>query len=271
MNNPASLGRITSQRRQRILSKLEELGAVRVTDLAETFGISEITIRRDLDELAKLGLLERFHGGARQATTAGQETLFKDKPRLHAEEKDIIGAVAASFVKNEDTVLLNGGTTTLAILRHLRQRNVRIITNNAAAPDEIGDSGAELILLGGQYRNKSRSLYGGLAVLTLGQIHASICILGSNGVSARTGLTTSVYAETAINLLMVERCKGEVIVVVDGSKIGVTSNFSGVPLSQISTLITDSSANREELQAIKAVGVRVVVCDLEHPGEFADL
>lgn len=271
MSDSNGQGRITAQRRQRFLNKLEELGTVRVTDLAEAFDVSEITVRRDLDELARQGLLERFHGGARQIERVGQETLFRDKPRLHAEEKDIIASIAARMVKNEDTVLLNGGTTTLAILRHLRNRNVRIITNNAAAPDEIGDSESELILLGGQYRNKSRSLYGGLALLTLDQIHASICILGSNGVSSRTGLTTSVYAESAINLRMVERTKGDVMVVADGSKIGRTSNFAGIPLSQVSTLITDSSADMEELAAIKAAGVRVIVCSLERPGESSDL
>jgi DeoR/GlpR family transcriptional regulator of sugar metabolism len=252
-------GKITSQRRQRLLDQLEARGSVRVSDLAAAFKVSEITIRRDLDELFEDGLIERFHGGAQLAQTTLRESLFVEKGTLHAAEKEGIGAEAAALVKEEDTVLLNAGSTTLAVLRHLRRRNVRIVTNNAAAAAEFTDALGELIIVGGEFRAKSRSLIGDLALLTLSQIHASICILGTNGVSARAGLTTSVYAETAINRLMVERSDGNVVVVADGSKIGVTSNFACVPLAQVRTLITDPSANPERLAAIRAMGVQVIV------------
>jgi len=232
---------------------------MRVSDLATAFKVSEITIRRDLDELSDEGLVERFHGGAQLAHTAGRENLFVEKGMQHAAEKEAIGAEAAALVNDEDTVLLNGGSTTLAVLRHLRHRNVRVVTNNAAATTEFTDEAGELIIVGGEFRAKSRSLIGNLALLALSQIHATMCILGTNGVSARTGLTTSVHAETAINRLMVERSNGNVVVVADGSKIGVTSSFACVPLSQVRTLITDPSANPEQLAAIRAAGVRVIV------------
>ncbi|HET6438441.1 MAG TPA: DeoR/GlpR family DNA-binding transcription regulator [Anaeromyxobacter sp.] len=260
-------GRITSQRRQRLLDQLEARGSARVADLAGAFHVSEITIRRDLDELSAAGLVERYHGGVRLAQRTGRERLFVEKDLLHAAEKEAIGSEAASRVKDEDTVLLNAGSTTLAVIRHLRRRNVRIVTNNAAAPAEFGDSEAELIVLGGEFRPRSRSLFGELAVLGLSQIHASICILGTNGVSARTGLTTSVYAETAVNRLMVERADGNVVAVADGSKVGVTSNFACVPMAQVRTLITDRSAGAEQLDAIRAAGVQVVVCPVGEPAQ----
>jgi DeoR family fructose operon transcriptional repressor len=258
--NMKGSGRVTSQRRQKLLSQLERQDSVRISDLATTFQVSEITVRRDLDDLAEKGLLERFHGGARWlARPKPDETSFEEKPYLHAAEKDAIGAAAAALVKSEDTVLLNGGTTTLAVLRHIKQTNVRIVTNNTAATNEVSGTDIELILLGGEYRAKSRSLFGDLATLTLSQIHASVCILGANGVSARTGLTTSVYPEAAINRLMAERCNGNVIAVTDGSKIGVTSNFASVPLIGVKILITDESANPDELAAIKAAGVQTII------------
>lgn len=252
-------GKITSQRRQRLLDELEAKGSLRVADLAAAFRVSEITIRRDLDQLSEGGLVERFHGGAHLVQAGGLESLFVEKDAQHSPEKDAIGAEAAALVKDEDTVLLNAGSTTLAVIRHLRGRNVRIVTNNAAAPAELTEVGPELILLGGELRKKSRSLIGDLALMALSQIHAAVCVLGTNGVSARTGLTTSVYAETAINRLMVERSDGNLVVVADGSKIGVTSNFSCVPLAQVKTLITDPSANPEQLAAIQGAGVRVIV------------
>jgi DeoR/GlpR family transcriptional regulator of sugar metabolism len=263
----SGFGRITTHRRQRLLNQLER-GAARVADLAEAFGVSEITVRRDLDELVEEGLVERFHGGARLTQHPLPETLFADKPRLHAQEKETIGAVAAGLVADEDTLFLNAGSTTLSVLRNLARRRVRVVTNNAAAPSEINDDpNLELILVGGLYRSKSNSLYGDLAAMSLSQIHASICVLGTNGVSAKTGLTSSVYGETVINRLMVERCQGRIIVVADGSKIGHTSSFACVPLANVSTLVTDASANPDELAAIRAQGVDVIVCDADDSGE----
>lgn len=260
-------GQVISQRRQRLLDQLEQRGTMRVSDLAEILSCSELTIRRDFDEFAAQGLIERFHGGARIVDQLKRETPFDDKPYLCAAEKDAIGAAAAEFVKDDDTVLLNGGTTTLAVLHHLKGRRIRVITNNAAATSEIGDSGIELIVIGGEYRPKSRSLFGDLALVTLSQIHASICILGTNGVSARTGLTTSVYSEAAINRLMADHCTGNVIAVADGSKVGVTSNFASNPLSKINVLITNSSASQDELAAIRAAGVRTIICPTKNPSE----
>jgi DeoR/GlpR family transcriptional regulator of sugar metabolism len=249
-----------SQRRQKILDRIEAHGEVRVTDLASALQISELTIRRDLDELAKAGQVDRFHGGARQLEVADQETGFTEKDRLHTRSKDAIAHRAEALVKDSDTVFLNAGSTTLAVLRHLGPRSIRIITNNAAAPAAVGDSRAELLLVGGEYRARSSSLYGDFAILTLSQIHATLCILGTNGITARNGLTTSVYPEAAVNRLMAERCEGPVIVVADGSKIGVTSSFACLPITKVHTLITDSSANPEQLAAIKAAGIQVIVC-----------
>jgi DeoR/GlpR family transcriptional regulator of sugar metabolism len=252
-------GHITSQRRQRLLDQIEARGAVRVAELAAALQVSELTIRRDLDELGEQGLVQRFHGGAQLAQAGRRESLFVDKALQHAAEKEAIGARAAALAKADDTVILNAGSTTLAVMRRLRRRQVRIVTNNAAVAADFGDATAEIIILGGALRASSRSLVGDLAALTLSQIHGSLCILGANGVSAATGLTTSVYAETAINRLMAERCGGNVAVVADGSKIGVTSNFAGVPLAQVRTLITGPSADPQQLEAIRAAGVQVIV------------
>jgi DeoR family fructose operon transcriptional repressor len=253
------LGKITSQRRRRLLDQIEGRGSVRVSELAAALQVSDLTIRRDLDELSEEGLVERFHGGAQLAQASRRESLFVDKALLHAAEKEAIGAQAAALVKAGDTVLLNAGSTTLAVMQHLRHRNVCIVTNNAAVAADFTDATGEIIILGGALRARSRSLVGDLPLLMLSQIHASLCILGANGVSARTGLTTSVYEETAINRLMVERSGGNVVVVADGSKIGVTSNFAGVPLAQVRTLITGPSADPQQLDAIRAAGVQVIL------------
>jgi len=262
-------GKITSLRRQRLLDQFEGRGSVRVSELAAGLQVSELTIRRDLDELAEQGLVERFHGGAQLAHAARRESLFVDKALLYAAEKEAIGAEAAALAKADDTVLLNAGSTTLAVMRRLRRRPVRIVTNNAAAAADFTDAIGEIIVLGGALRARSRSFVGDLALLTLSQIHGSLCILGTNGVSAQNGLTTSVYAETAINRMMVERSGGNVVAVADGSKIGVTSNFACVPIVQVRTLITGPSADPQHLDAIRAAGVEVIVASGDVPATEA--
>ncbi len=262
-------GRATSLRRQRLLAQIGRSEEIRVTELAEAFQVSELTIRRDLDQMEQEGLIDRFHGGARLPSTMRPEILFDDKPLLRAHEKEAIGRAAAELINDGETVLVNGGTTTLAVLRHLRSKSICVVTNNAAAPLEMGESRIELILLGGQYRAKSRSLFGELAALTLSQVNGGVCILGTNGISSRTGTTTSVYSEGAINRLMSERCAGKVIVVADGTKIGAVSSFSSVPLKRVDILITDSSADPDELAAIRAAGVEVIVCPISNSNAYA--
>ncbi|MFA6505615.1 MAG: DeoR/GlpR family DNA-binding transcription regulator [Treponemataceae bacterium] len=252
-------GRIIAQRQQKILDFLQSNSAARVTELSESLGVSDITIRRDLDFFFEAGLVERFHGGARLIQKAAPEFKFEIKGSLHSAEKEAIGERAADLVKDGDTVFVNAGSTTLSLLKHLSERRVRVITNNAAAPNVIEESAMELILVGGEYRHTSRSLFGDLAVATISQIHANLCVLGTNGISVRHGLTTSVYPEAAINRLMVERCIGAVIVVADGTKVGAVSNFTSLPLSAVKTLVTDESADPAELRAIADTGVEVIV------------
>lgn len=252
-------GRIIAQRHQKILKYLEEHGAARVSELSDGLGVSEITIRRDLDLFFENGVVERFHGGANLIGKGVSESKFEEKGNLHASEKEAIGERACALLKDGDTVFVNAGSTTLCLLKHLVDRKVRVITNNAAAPSVVADSEMELILVGGEYRHASRSLFGDLAVATISQIHANACVLGTNGITARHGLTTSVYPEAAINRLMVDRCIGSVIVVADGSKVGTVSNFTSLPLGSVSVLVTDPSADAEELRKISDAGVEVIV------------
>jgi DeoR/GlpR family transcriptional regulator of sugar metabolism len=232
---------------------------VRVADLAAAFRVAEITVRRDLDELAEQGLVERFHGGAR---LSAQRPPPASEPRPdHDAEKRLIGAAAARFVRPGDTVLLSGGTTTLAVFREISGMDVRIITNNAMIIGELDDATvAELFVLGGEYNRRTRALNGDLTNLTLNQIHGTVCFLGTNAISQATGLTSSIYAAASINRLMAAQCKGNVVVVADSSKIGRTSHFVSLPLAQVHALVTDDRADPTELAAYRSVGIEVVAC-----------
>ena len=159
---------LPAERRNRILNQLRTAGAVRVGDLSELLDVSEITIRRDLEQMELEGMLERTHGGAIFNQRIRLEPLFSEKHRAHQIEKSQIGAAAARLVQDGDTLLVNSGSTTLQLFRHLSgKRNIKVITSNMSAFVEAQGSEMELLLVGGSYRAQSNSLVGPLALLSL--------------------------------------------------------------------------------------------------------
>jgi DeoR family fructose operon transcriptional repressor len=151
----------------------------------------------------------------------------------------------------------------LKSLKKIKDRDVIIITNNALAASAITNSSAKLISTGGQYSDLSKSFVGDFATRIINMTYANLCILGVNGISSDFGVTTSVYQETMINELMVKRCNGLKIIAADGSKIGKTHCFTSIPINKIDVLVTDSSADKNELAKISSIGIRVILADQE--------
>lgn len=246
---------LPAERRRRILELLRERGAVRASELGARFGVSEITIRRDLDSLARGGLLERSHGGA--TLLDGAPAMVVAPERTAA--KRAIGRVAAALVRPGETVFLNGGTTTLEVFRHLSVP-ATIVSNNVFAALEPLVGAGELILLGGHVRTDlgERTVVGPFATETLRRTFATRAILGVGGVAADAGLTTPLAAEAEVARLMIEQTRGPVVVVTDGSKLGTVSDFAVGPLGAMDVLVTDGDVPEPERTAIAAAGVQVV-------------
>jgi len=255
---------ISKKRHNNIIQHLQEKGKVNVNDLSQEFEVSPITIRRDLDHLSDKGLLDRTHGGAMVKKRVHNEALFIEKDSENTREKDDIGRIAASMINDGDTVLLNSGSTTLQVIRHLHGKKVRIITNNAAAMNIVRDPKIELIIIGGEYREASHSLVGDMALLSLSQIYSSCTILGTNGINTEFGLTSSVYQETGVNRVMIEKSQGSVIVLADHTKLGEVSNFLTAPITQIDILVTDSGVDKNVIDQFEKIGIKVVVAQQEH-------
>ena len=197
MKNTPAL--IPADRQARICRRLQEQGTVRVARLSDLLGVSEITIRRDLDTLEQLGLLERAHGGAITSRLRQVEPPYAHKDHKQRLEKESIGRAAAALVEDGDTLLVNSGSTTAHLLRFLQGRDLRVITSNVAAVPEIRNRDIELILIGGVYRYQSNSLVGGLAALLLNQVFGTRTFIGVDGVSSKFGLTTPVQQVAQIN------------------------------------------------------------------------
>ncbi len=231
---------------------------MRVSTLSEMLGVSEVTIRRDLEDLERRDLLERTHGGAILAQRMAQEPSYVVAVSRNQAEKRRIGATAARLANAGDTVFLNGGTTTLEVFRGL-DPHVRVVTNHVGAAQEAADRDADLILVGGEYRSPSNSCVGEFATQTLRRIFATRAFIGAEGVSLRSGLTTPKAPEAEIARVMIEQTRGQVVVVADSSKVGTIADFSIAPIDAASVLVTDGGLDDEYRAELEAVGVRVLL------------
>lgn len=249
------------KRQDKIMQMLEASGSLEISDLAGQLEVSEITIRRDLDQITSEGLAERFHGGIRLAHNTSRSN---DTAVVMAEFetlKDQIAEYTASLINEKDVVFINSSSTAMRIVKYIKNRRVIIITNNVKMLNQQHDPLIEIILTGGEVYGNKQSLIGEFALNTLSKIKANKCVIGVSGISVKGGITTDVLPETAINQMMLKRCSGNKIVITDGSKIGRERNFLSGTVSDITHLITDPSADREELERLRLRGLQVTVID----------
>ncbi len=250
---------LPAERHRRIQELLRERRVVRVSTLADLLGVSEVTVRRDLEALEHRGLLERTHGGAVLTQRLHAEPAYYEAISSNPEEKRRIGEAAARLVKAGDAIYLNGGTTTLQVFRHLDAPGVKVITNHVGIALESADRDVELLLVGGHYRAPSNSVVGPFAADALRRTHANKAFIGVEGISLRSGLTTPVAAEAEVARLMIEQTRGEVSVVADHSKLGTVADFVIAPLGQVNRLVVDAGIGADERDAFAEAGVNVVV------------
>ena len=160
---------------------------MRVSALSEQLGVSEVTIRRDLEVLERRGMLERTHGGAVATQWLRSEPAYRDAASTNPLEKRLIGATAAALVERGDALYLNGGTTTLQVFRHLRAPGLKVATNHVGIALEAADRDVEMNLLGGHYRAPSNSVVGPFATDALRRTHATKAFIGVKGTASAPG------------------------------------------------------------------------------------
>src|SRR3954452_24768790 len=203
---PSPNGMLNEERRRSILEQIHQDGRVLVTDLAEHFQTSQITIRKDLEVLDGQGLIQRTHGGALPVSDGALlDPSLREKEKLHRKEKLRIAAAAAKLVEEGQSILLDSGTTTTAVARALKDfAKLTVITNAINIAAELAGARVEVILTGGTLRKNSFSLVGPLAEQTIRQLSADILFLGVDGFDTKAGLFTPNVLEAQVNRCMVE-------------------------------------------------------------------
>lgn len=247
---------IVDIRRQKIISMLKKEKSTSVSKLSKIFEVSPLTIRRDLNYLMELGLIERFHGGARII----EEPIDKEN-MIVKQKKNAIAKKAAEYINNDETIFINSSSTALLVLKYLKDKRVTVITNNGKALALDIDNKVSLVLTGGNIRFPKEALTGEFAVNNLSKVTATKSIIGISGLSFDMGLTSPNLDEVAINELMLSRVTEGAIIVAESSKLGLNNTFVSGAISDISMLITDSDADRIFIEKLEGMGIRVILAE----------
>ena len=248
----------TEERREEIISIIQEQGKVRVSELSEKYGISEVSIRKDLELLEAEGHLSRVHGGAVGLNKLYVNMDLNERYRTNAIAKKRLADYVAKFVEDNDTLMMNAGTTLTYVLRAIRnKKNVTIVTNSVQNATEAAlYSDFNVILLGGELDSKYQFTYGEDAIAQLENYHSNKCILSVDGISSSAGLTLYYSNEASLVKKMIES-SSTVIVTADSTKIGKNVFAKITDVRKVDELITTHTENKKELDALRKLGIKI--------------
>ncbi len=264
MSNESHIGDKTIERRAKIIEMLENDGQVKVPKLSKIFNVSDVTIRNDLDQLESKELLVRSRGGALRINRVGIDHQLSVKSKKHFSEKQLIGAKAVELINEDDTIILDSGTTTLEIAKNLSHfQNLTVITNALnIAGHLVNLPNVKLIIPGGSLRSNSLSLIGAAAEEGFKQYYCDKLFIGVDGIDSSHGISTPNLEEAYLNRIMIEVAK-EIIVVTDSSKFFRRSFAFISSFEKIHTVITDSNIPEEEHQKLINLGITVFVVNVD--------
>lgn len=247
------------QRRAEIIELIQRTGSVRVTELAKMYSISEVTVRSDLEYLESQGQLSRVHGGAVGTGKLYANMDLSERYMTNAASKRELAAVAAALIENNDTIMMNAGTTLAYVLKAIQgKKNVSIVTNSIQNALEVSSyPGVNVILLGGEIDAKYQFTHGTDTIAQLDRYHANKCIISVDGISTEDGLTLYYSNESGIVRRMIELCD-EVIVVADSSKLNRSAFSRVASLRDVDTVVTNQTENREFVGRLTELGIEVI-------------
>lgn len=261
---------IISERREKILRMVAELGFVTVDVLGSTLGASQMTVRRDLQHLEDQGLLRRTHGGAATGSPSG-DSGHDERTARALPAKRAIGRGAADLIKDGQTIFLDAGTTAVEVARQLKgRRRATIITASLRVIDALlHDPNVHVIATGGTIRSSQLAMVGGPAEAMLSERRADVAFIGAAGFSVEDGAMDFEDAEVAVKRAMIRNAK-VIYLILDSTKIGRTTPLVVAEAHRFSAIITDDGITPEQAGLIREAGVEVIVAvpisDLGTPG-----
>lgn len=254
---------LAHQRQARILEEVRRAGGMRVSELTGLLQVSDMTVRRDIEQLASDGLVQKVHGGAVLRSNVTEEPGFLAKSVLEQGAKRAIAARAAELVRPDTAIAVSAGTTTWAMAEHLAtRRGLTVLTNSTAIGETIatlGDSAQVTVILTGGVRTPSAALVGPVAELSINSLYVDQLFLGVHGMDVRAGLTTPNLAEAETNRALIQRAR-TIIVLADSTKWGTVGLAQFGALSVADVVVSDNGLPADaRAQLADAVGELIIV------------
>jgi DeoR/GlpR family transcriptional regulator of sugar metabolism len=252
---------LARQRQELILDAVRTTGGARVSELVERLGVSDMTVRRDIEVLATRGLVTRVHGGATAAGSSVDEPGFAAKSGLHTAAKQAIAAAAAALIEPGASVALSAGTTTHAVASSLLTvPRLTVVTNSLRVAEVLHESHRDdltVVLTGGE-RTPSDALVGPVAVAALRRLHVDWLLMGVHGMDAEAGFTTPNLVEAETNRALVASAR-RVAVVADNSKWGVVGLSTIATLDEVDVVVTDVGLEEDARKILESSCARLVL------------
>lgn len=251
------LNLLTDERQEQILTMLKRDGRVLASDLSKTLGVSDDTIRRDLDALAEMGLLQRVHGGALRRVRVNEDYMARQSDEVLA--KQSIAQATAALIRPGQIVILDGGTTSLAVAQHLPKglEATVITTSPPVAVALTAHPGIEVITIGGWLYRYAMVAVGAFTVAELRGIRADLCILGVLALHEEVGISVLDREEAAVKRAMMEGAT-DVVAPVTQNKLGTVAPFIVGPITNLTYLVTETEVSEEVLSPYRASGLTVI-------------
>lgn len=253
---------LQEERHKQILVQLEKNNTIRIADLSKSLGVTRQTVRRDLSELEKAGIVKKVHGGAVLNRT-NIEPSYSTRVSTSAVEKEIIAEKAANLVEDGDAIYLDIGTTTLMMAKRLNQKkNVTVITNSLLIALELSKSPEIKVLLsGGELRGEELSLSGPISNKSMENIFIDKAFIGVGGLSLDSGITDYHLGESEFRRMMIKHAKRS-YALADYSKMDITAIYKSIDLHEIDVLITNKESPKPLLQKLNEIGIEVLIADM---------
>jgi DeoR/GlpR family transcriptional regulator of sugar metabolism len=248
---------LAAQRRELLLDRLQRDQRLIAKDVAAELGVSEDSVRRDLRDLAAAGLCQRVYGGALPASPATAD--YATRRQVEVDSKRRVATAAAGLIKPGNTVILDGGTTALAVAQALpSDLQATVVTHSPTVAAALaGHPLVEIYLLGGRLFKHSVVACGAAAVEAAQLVHADLFLLGVTGVHPDAGLTTGDADEAAMKRALARRA-ADTYVLASAEKIGTASRFAVLPLAAVAAVITDAPRQHDTLQRLQDSGVPLI-------------
>lgn len=249
---------LTAERRRSIMRILQRDGQVLASELSKTMHVSEDTIRRDLRELAASGVLQRVHGGALPPSLATIES-FTMRQQQEPATKAAIAQAAVRLIRQDQVIILDGGTTPLQVAHHLpRDLRATVITHSLPIALALAEyPSIEVVIIGGKLYKREQIAVGAATIEAFHNIRADLCFLGITCLHPEIGISTLDLEESYVKRAMI-KCAAEVVALASAEKLGTAAPYIFGPLSDLTHLVTERSVSDETLQPYRAQGVSII-------------